>query len=296
MNRASHGSGCAFSSDAAVSRERIDVRRVCGNSGEVADESDQCPRRKRGVRLTAHAHGHGLTSRPWHPAPTVVGPPKPSPTYARSERPGRSLLDHFVRSMLLLFLLLSPAVAEDDPPAAEDRQREQRLGQKLLKKAAKGGDEDVMDRTSRLMGEAAKRLQTDLDPGDDTQAVQRSVLEQLDRAIKQAAAQRRPKQSPSPSSKSDKRRAPPKPSTAEKRRQQGSDSAAADATPSKRTTPDDAKNRDAAGGELHESRRGWGNLPDRERDELIQGFDEESLERYRAWIERYYRALQEVDH
>lgn len=215
---------------------------------------------------------------------------------ARSVRPGRTTLPHFVRSLMLLFLFVTPVVAGDEPPAAEDRQREQRLGEKLLKKAAKGGEEDVMDRISRLMGEAAKRLQVDLDSGDDTQAVQRSVLEQLDRAIKQAAAQRRPKQTPSPSSKSDKRRAPPKPSTAEQRRERGSDPASADASTSKRATPDQTKNRDADGGELRESRRGWGNLPDRERDELIQGFNEESLERYRAWIERYYRALQEVDH
>jgi hypothetical protein len=41
-------------------------------------------------------------------------------------------------------------------------------------------------------------------------------------------------------------------------------------------------------------RRSWGHLPQRDREEVIQGIGEACLERYRVWIERYYRALQET--
>jgi hypothetical protein len=51
----------------------------------------------------------------------------------------------------------------------------------------------------------------------------------------------------------------------------------------------------SAGGELREFRRAWGHLPMREREEIIQGIAESFLERYREWIERYYRALQETE-
>lgn len=50
-----------------------------------------------------------------------------------------------------------------------------------------------------------------------------------------------------------------------------------------------------ADGDIHELRRTWGHLPMREREEIIQGIGESFLERYRDWIERYYRALQEAE-
>ena len=43
--------------------------------------------------------------------------------------------------------------------------------------------------------------------------------------------------------------------------------------------------------QLRELRRGWGRLPARDRDEVVQGFDQDFLTKYRQWIERYYRAL-----
>ncbi|MFQ5495803.1 MAG: hypothetical protein ACE5EX_10530, partial [Phycisphaerae bacterium] len=56
-----------------------------------------------------------------------------------------------------------------------------------------------------------------------------------------------------------------------------------------------AEEADPRGAPFRELRRGWGHLPGREREELIQGISERYLDRYREWIERYYRALQEVD-
>ena len=59
------------------------------------------------------------------------------------------------------------------------------------------------------------------------------------------------------------------------------------------TTPNAAGETKPVRGDLQETRRSWGLLPQRERDEMIQGSSEGYIERYREWIERYYRALQE---
>ena len=48
-------------------------------------------------------------------------------------------------------------------------------------------------------------------------------------------------------------------------------------------------------GPFRESRRGWGHLPARDRDELLQGVEEAFIEQYRPQIEQYYRALTETE-
>ena len=55
----------------------------------------------------------------------------------------------------------------------------------------------------------------------------------------------------------------------------------------------DRATQSTAAGRLKEFRRGWGNLPQRDRDEVLQGIDEDSLEKYRRQIESYFRALAE---
>jgi hypothetical protein len=146
----------------------------------------------------------------------------------------------------------------------------------------------------RMMKEVAAKLEIQFDAGESTQVLQRRILSQLDEAIKTAAAQRRPNRKNEPMPGGDKRRMPQRTAENAKKKADG-----------QKRTADAAKSGDAVpgagagqtsltGGSLEESRRSWGNLPSRERDEVIQGSGERFLERYRAWIERYYRALQEV--
>ena len=70
-----------------------------------------------------------------------------------------------------------------------------------------------------------------------------------------------------------------------------------DAAAQGKTTEADraAEPRPTRRGEFRESRRGWGHLPQRDRDELLQGIDEEFIEQYRPQIEQYYRALTETE-
>lgn len=172
-----------------------------------------------------------------------------------------------------------PAAAEDD------------LGQRLIRKTLAESEEDVMDRAIRLMDESSQRLEIDFDPGDSTQALQKKIVLELDDAIKAAASRLR--QSKSPRSYSTDRRRMSQPQREEGSRPGGttSNSDAPDDSTTKAapTSPE----RELPQGPLHETRRGWGHMPQREREELIQGGNEVFLERYREWIDRYYQSLQE---
>lgn len=180
-------------------------------------------------------------------------------------------------------------------PEDKAKPDERRLGRRLIR-GTTAGDEDIMEKLIRLMEQTARRLEVDFDAGEETQALQLEVLKQLDDAIKLAAAQMRKSSGRQRSSESDRRR------RQEKDKKRDSDkSRNEDANSNKGESADTspAGRKPAAGGtgdrdDLAESRRGWGNLPQRERDEVIQGAGERYLERYRKWIEQYYRALQEA--
>jgi len=185
------------------------------------------------------------------------------------------------------------ARAQEPPPPTPERKVDD-LARKLIDQAASDADEDLMASIMRLMSDAAQRLEIRFDPGGETQTVQRTILTKLDEAVKVAAARRRPMRSRSQTASADKRRMP---KNRPDKRPGAKDSRAAvtarDTSSAQRT--DAVKRAAGPGGELQETRRTWGQLPMRDREEIIQGIGEQFLERYRAWIERYYRALQESD-
>lgn len=195
----------------------------------------------------------------------------------------------------VVLLVSTASIAQEKSPGGESDKKDEKLGQRLIRKAVANADEDIMEGVARLMREAAHRLEIDFDAGDETQTVQRRIVDRLDSAIKVAASRRRPRRQSGQPSSTDKRRMPKgKPRTVDKGKRTSVDQA--DASPS--STIDahaTAAGGVSAGGELREFRRAWGHLPMREREEIIQGIAESFLERYREWIERYYRALQETE-
>lgn len=199
-------------------------------------------------------------NRPAAPEPVVI----PAPADQPESKPGKPA---------------QPAAAQDD------------LGQRLIRKTLAESEEDVMDRAIRLMDESSQRLEIDFDPGDSTQALQKKIVLELDDAIKAAASRLR--QSKSPRSYSTDRRRMSQPQREEGSRPGGatSNSDAPDDSTTKATPT--SPERELPQGPLHETRRGWGHMPQREREELIQGGNEVFLERYREWIDRYYQSLQE---
>ena len=206
-------------------------------------------------------------------------PPKPSPPQTAPDRPNEEQRKE-------------PDVDRQAlDKKAVDKQAEE-LGKRLLRKAVAESDEDVMATMLRLMGESERKLGIDFDPGDETQQLQSSILDKLNDAIK-TAGKRRMSRGGQASWSSDRRRAEgaakPQPPPEANRKSSGTGSGDAEGT----TTPTTAAETKPVRGDLQETRRSWGLLPQRERDEMIQGSSEGYIERYREWIERYYRALQE---
>ncbi len=183
--------------------------------------------------------------------------------------------------------------APKDVVSAKKERPKSKLGERLIREIAQGGDDDVMATVMRLMEDSGRRLDIDFDAGAETQAVQQEIVARLDEAILSAAKQRRrgrrrKQQSGDRRSKMARKQDSAK---ADEKGEQGQSNAESEQAGQRGS----ASQVDAAQGALRETRRGWGHLPPRERDEVIQGSEDASLERYREWIERYYRALQEID-
>lgn len=165
------------------------------------------------------------------------------------------------------------------------------LSKRLIRQATGGDDGGIMGRILRLMDQAGRSLGRDFDPTESTQTVQRQIVEKLDEAIA-AAQRRRSKGTTQHRPSSDKRQAPPQPDPKQQADRSGEGQAAADAA-AKTSPSGGADGQSAATGRFREFRRSWGHLPARDRDEVLQGIDEDVLEKYRRLIERYFRTLAE---
>jgi hypothetical protein len=174
-----------------------------------------------------------------------------------------------------------------EPSPTED------LGEKLIRKAVRGEDEDIMSSILRLMAESAEKLEIEFDAGYSTQQIQEQVLAKLDEAIQASAARTRAVTRSARPARSDKR------TSRGVERSGGRPGPTPPGQDSECSAPPGGAPVSGSGeppaGQFREPRRSWGQLPMREREEVLQGINEESLERYRAWIEKYFRALQESD-
>lgn len=182
------------------------------------------------------------------------------------------------------------------PQEPDAKKEKEDLGERLIRKAVTDQDEDMMDVLIRLMDESATRLELEFDPGEQTQDVQGRIVRQLDEVIQQAASRTQAKSRSSKPSQGEKRGST-KPDT-----KSGRDGATRPGQPAAGSDPPESTERGTAAGgtdpdagTMRDVRRTWGHLPQRERDEVIQGITERHLERFREWIERYYQALQEAD-
>lgn len=194
----------------------------------------------------------------------------------------------------LLFEVGLPEAPEQDPQPEVQAQTDD-LARKLIRKSVdESATDDPMTAMLEEMDEVGRRLHDEFDPGEQTQSIQRQVSARLDDAIKAAAARRRAKSQPDPKQTSDKRTMPG-PRKSEPRPAQAKQGTEAAAKAEQQPAPaGDAKAEKPEGrSDLPNARRTWGNLPQRDRDEVLQGAEEESLERYRQWIDQYFRALQE---
>jgi len=195
----------------------------------------------------------------------------------------------------MMWCVVSPATGQttggSEPPVDPEREKLDELSRRLIE--GRAGAEDVMARIIRLMGDIERNLSARLDAGAQTQSLQAEVVASLDQAIDQARQQMgRSNSGSSAAQRGGKRRWQQGGSRSTAGQPGSPDGDAADQT-RRAEAPSTATG--VKSGEFHEARRAWGHLPDRDREELIQGFQEDVVERYRDLIEQYYRALAEEE-
>jgi tetratricopeptide (TPR) repeat protein len=139
--------------------------------------------------------------------------------------------------------------------------------------------ETLREQVTGPLGEVASRMRSsedrlrDHDCGERTQAVQRSIIELLDELIEQA------EQNESSSS-----------SSSSSQQQQSSSPA------SQSQTRGGSEGPLGLGGDPAElEREAWGNLPDREREDILQQLQERFPARYRDLLEQYYRSIRQTE-
>lgn len=179
------------------------------------------------------------------------------------------------------------------PPTSQPTSRPaSRVDERLVKKLL-GGDAstvDAMDEALHRMDQAAHRLRDAFDTGPETQQAQQRALGGIDQLIEQAR-----KNQVSRNSSQTARR------PAERRRRDGREEGRAEAGQAATGAQADGKQARAEGpaksraaqrpGEKAELLRGWGYLPQRDREEIVQGYDDEFLPKYSTAIARYYEDL-----
>jgi hypothetical protein len=147
----------------------------------------------------------------------------------------------------------------------------------------------------RLMDSAAARLELELDAGQETQDLQRQIMEELDHAIKIAGVRRKICSRAQEPARGDKRRSAPARGQARERTEQSDGAQQPGSSTREPGGSGLMREVERAGESLGDPRTSWGQLPQRQREEVIQGVGEKHLQRFREWIERYYRALQEAE-
>jgi hypothetical protein len=181
-----------------------------------------------------------------------------------------------IGAIVLLATVLPAGASETQPPTTQPSAGE------------------ALARTLTLMEQSRQQLSVKLDPGPETQAVQQQIVAALDDLI--AAAMAGAKGTAGASGQ-------PQPGERRERQQPGQPDKTADGPPTPAgdvpgqpgSVQSDGTGLTTPSGEFRESRRGWGHLPPRERDEIIQGVREAVLEKYREQINQYYRALAEEE-
>lgn len=238
--------------------------------------------------------GRPITNRPYMLLPFLALLLLASAAVAAAPpQPGRSSLDDE-----LLRDLKTGEGGERDRPAPSDK-KEGRTGEQFRQRlsrelgaAAEAEDENPVLGIARRMRQAQQRM-VKADAGQQTQGLQAQIVDELDRLIQQA---RKSGQQPNPgekeqttSSRGPIGQTPPKPSAGG-----GKPSSKPSTTSSKR--PDG--NTPAPKVDIQQMRQAMENLwkvelPQRDREQLLQLPTEEFLPKYETLIEDYFRSLSE---
>lgn len=195
---------------------------------------------------------------------------------------------------------------EQDDPDQQNRPDEPEGGS-ASEPAQDGGGESIELPEEQSPGEfmkaiqdmklAGDRLTTRADAGIETQRVQERALRRLDQMIEQMRnqqqssggnSQQQSQQQDTGSQQNQSRQQEQKEGQAGERAEASSDTAAQQAGRQGQVREGDTEDEP-----LTENLSEWGNLPQRLRDQLLQGADDRFSPLYRSLTERYYRRLAE---
>lgn len=204
-------------------------------------------------------------------------------------------------SLMLIFLAApiqngqQPTTAPKPEPAMTTTRPSDVVDPELVRRLLGGQSTslDTVDETLAKLDQATDLLTRQRDAGAKTQEAQQDVVVGLDKLIEEARKNRAASRGGAKS----KRRREERPGQRQSSSRRASGSAAPHPTgegegskPAQGPDADKKKQGRSVQGELT---RGWGFLPQRDREEIAQGFDEQFMEKYREEIKQYYRTLAE---
>lgn len=198
-------------------------------------------------------------------------------------------------------LLGLPTKKEGERPKAEPKDGPKADGEAKASDASKAAldrlltteeVEEEFEQAVQLMGDASSRLNRSKDFGIETQRVQESILRKLDKLLDDAQKRQQQKQQKSSSSKQQQQQQQQK---GQQPKQQQSASQKSQSQQNQQTSQGGPPGRrDGAGNAVHAGGGAqWGNLPQRDRDSLLQGQGDSYSSTYRSKTEEYYKRLAE---
>ena len=174
-----------------------------------------------------------------------------------------------------------------DAKAGDDAHEETELVKALLRKAG-GAEEPIMDRVIKGMTRSREGLREKFDTGEQTQLAQLDVIDALNEAIKAAAAAQS-KSSGQGQSQGKGQQQGPKPGDSAGSKP-GNSQGGTQAAETSAIRQGSAQN-GQVNGPIAEKNAEWGNLPARDRSEIVTSHAEEGLPLWEEMINRYYQSL-----
>lgn len=155
------------------------------------------------------------------------------------------------------------------------------------------GPEQMLDEVVQRMTDSAKRLK-EKDPGAVTQETQRRIVMNLDALIDLVKQQQQQQQQQQSQSRPGQQRQQNQQNNGNQSGAQHSPGGTNAAQQSQLPGASDASV-SANTTDINEKSREWGNLPERDRDLVVNGQKEDPLPAYREAVQRYYKALADVN-
>jgi len=196
----------------------------------------------------------------------------------------------------------SGAPATQPRGAARDKGGSGSVAEDLRQRLKREQKQDPFASAVQQMRTVAQRLGRDLNPGDNTQRMQKRIIKKLDQVLAKARKQQKGGGSQSQNQQKKRKKQGQKNPAQRKQRQkkaakkqggQQSQSASARGSKPSGSSGENGSTNASEAESMEALRQQWGNLPPRLRNELSESLDEQFSPVYQSRTEAYYRRLAE---